>query len=124
MTLEQFRDALASDAKTENEELKEKISKLEEEMKIKDEEVISLNELCDELRKEARQLGNRCFITTQGTMCVFCTSNNCPHKMTMEDMSAVAQFKKDNHLKDDSEETIEKVSEYVRQRKVAQFMAR
>jgi hypothetical protein len=62
MNMEEFRKGLESDARKENEELKKRIKKLEEE---KSEEVVRLHH-------DMRALSNRCYALTGGTMCVFC----------------------------------------------------
>ena len=62
MNLEDFRKGLESDARKENEILKKRIKKLEDEQNV---EILRLH-------SDIRALSNRCYAMTRGTMCMFC----------------------------------------------------
>lgn len=62
MNMEDFRKGLESDAKKENEVLKQRIKQLETEQSA---EIQRLH--CD-----MRAVTNRCYALTKGTMCMFC----------------------------------------------------
>lgn len=62
MDMEQFRKGLESDAKKENEILKKRIKKMEDEQSTE----------IKKLHGDMRALSNRCYALTRGTMCMFC----------------------------------------------------
>jgi hypothetical protein len=62
MNMDDFRKGLESEARIENEALKKRIKKLEEEQST---EIQRLH--CD-----MRAVTNRCYALTRGTMCMFC----------------------------------------------------
>ena len=76
MSMEEFRQALSSDAREENEKLKKEL----EELKASSSKEI--HELKDELelhKKWCNALCNRCYVSTTGAFCEFCTIESCKY---------------------------------------------
>ncbi|MCM1440201.1 MAG: hypothetical protein NC131_13510 [Roseburia sp.] len=122
MSMEEFRDGLASEATKENEKLKEEISSLKDSMKKKNKEISSLHKELKEVKHSCECLGNRCFVLTSGLMCTYCGCGElCPHGITAEEYRAITKFMKDNNLPR-TDETREKVNEFIveRRRKAAE----
>ena len=88
MSLDEFKNALASDATIENEKLKEELksSKDKADEKIKDLE----NELA-EYKEWCRQLSNRCYAQTGGALCMSCGIHCCDHAFTEADYEAAVK---------------------------------
>lgn len=84
MNLNELREAMASDATKENAELKKRLKSLQ---KKYDRDTRNLREEVKALREDCRALGNRCFVFTQGGMCMFCQlrSAECRHMMPFGD---------------------------------------
>lgn len=75
MNLDEFRNAMASDATKENEQLKHEVSVLRDQLR-------DSRNYCEELMNDdCRLLANRCWVLTRGSMCVFCNLSmfDCPH---------------------------------------------
>lgn len=88
MNLNEFREAMASDATKENEELKKEIESLKKKYH-KDTEY--LYSCCIAQLEELKALANRCWALTHGTMCCFCRLDafKCPHSMNFDDKLCV-----------------------------------
>lgn len=88
MNLNEFREAMASDATKENEELKKEIESLK---KKYHEDTEYLYSCCTAQLEELKALANRCWALTHGTMCCFCRLGafKCPHSMNFDDKLCV-----------------------------------
>lgn len=84
MNLDEFREAMASDATKENEELKRELASLKKKYR-KDTE--HLRNRCAAQLEDIKALANRCWALTCGTMCCFCGLDafKCPHSMKFDD---------------------------------------
>lgn len=84
MNLNELREAMASDATKENEELKRDLASLKERYH-KDTEY--LRSCCSAQLEDIKALANRCWALTHGTMCCFCGLDvfKCPHSMSFVD---------------------------------------
>lgn len=84
MNLSEFREAMASDATKENEELKRVIESLK---KRYNEDTTYLRSCYAAQLEELRALANRCWALTHGAMCCFCGLDvfKCPHSMSFVD---------------------------------------
>lgn len=84
MNLDEFRQAMASDATVENKNLKCEIEDLKKKLKKEREDHTYDKE---SLLNDCRCLANRCFVLTQGTMCIFCelSSYHCSHAISFDD---------------------------------------
>lgn len=112
MSLEEFRDALSSDATIENDRLKIELSELKKSTskKIKDLE----NEI-EQYKEWHRQLCNRCFVQTRGIICISC-GIECEHGYTYDDLEAASRYMRKNKLLR-TPETYQKVNDFLRQRR-------
>lgn len=90
MNLEEFRKSMESDATIENKKLKAEIKELQE--RLRREQDAHLQER-KSLTDDCRALANRCFVLTQGRMCVFCQLNNfvCEHELSFDKRVASAK---------------------------------
>lgn len=84
MNLNELREAMASDATKENEELKREIESLK---KRYHEDTVYLRSCYAAQLEELRALANRCWALTHGTMCCFCGLDvfKCSHSMSFVD---------------------------------------
>ena len=97
MSMEEFRAALSSDATVENEKLKEKIKKLEVEVKNLLENKKELEDELAEYKDYCRALGNRCFVHTKGVLCLNCDIP-CPHSISDTDLMEAIEYMKKNNI--------------------------
>ena len=74
MNLEQFKDALASDARKKVDRLERGIKKLEKEVKSRDDVIKGLNDIL-------LVMFNRCAALTMGAMCGFCKHKDLCREM-------------------------------------------
>lgn len=83
MNMEQFREAMASSATKENEDLKRKIKELEAKNELLGHELSEKNNRISIMKSDCKALSNRCFVHTQGAMCMFCRLNGyvCEHSL-------------------------------------------
>lgn len=90
MNLNELREAMASDATKENEELKRQLKSLQ---KKYDRETSDLYDKIAALKSDCRALGNRCFAMTQGSMCMFCnlSTMECPHVLNDDQKIRIAK---------------------------------
>ena len=113
MTMEEFRAGLASEARDENVTLKKDLEKLKKEFseykKDKEEEI-------KELKNYVRVLQNRCYVTTQGVLCMHCNIDECKYGFTSEDYEAAAEYMRKNKLSRTPDTAI-KVNEFMDKRR-------
>ena len=78
MNLDELRQAMASDATIENEQLKNEIKLLREQLHDTKSEYEKFKKY---VTNDCRALANRCWTLTGGTMCCFCALDEfkCPH---------------------------------------------
>lgn len=90
MNLDELREAMASDATKENEELKRELASLKKRYH-KDTEY--LRSCCNAQLEDIKTLANRCWALTHGTMCCFCGLDvfKCPHAMNYKQKIEVAK---------------------------------
>lgn len=84
MNLNEFRNAMSSDATIENERLKRDLADVE---KKYDEICEAYTEKVQALKDDCRALANRCFVLTHGVSCLFCQLHeyDCPHAIPLDD---------------------------------------
>ena len=84
MNLNELREAMASDATKENEELKREIESLK---KRYHKDTAHLRSCCHAQLEDLKALANRCWALTDGTMCCFCRLDafKCPHSISFDD---------------------------------------
>lgn len=84
MNLNEFRNAMSSDAIIENERLKQDLADVE---KKYDEMCEGYTEKVRALKDDCRALANRCFTLTHGVSCLFCqlSEYDCPHALPFDD---------------------------------------
>lgn len=112
MSLEEFRNALSSDATIENENLKTELEKLK---KSSSNKVKKLQRDLEQYKEWHKQLCNRCFVQTQGMLCISC-GIECKHAYTCDDLEAASCYMRKNNLSR-TPETYQKVNDFLRQRK-------
>ena len=90
MNLDEFRKAMESDATVENERLKRNLADVEKRYREMSE---GYTARIQRLNSDCRALANRCFVLTQGTMCVFCELSDyrCKHAMSIDDKVKAAK---------------------------------
>lgn len=83
MNLEELRQAMASDAIKENEQLKIETDLLRKQLRDSKNKYESLKNL---LTRDCRVLTNRCWASTLGSICCFCDLDafKCPHAISYE----------------------------------------
>lgn len=84
MNLNELREAMASDATKENEELKRDLASI---TKRYHKDMEHLRNCCKAQLEDMRVLTNRCWVLSGGVMCIFCELNTyrCPHSMNFDD---------------------------------------
>ena len=90
MNLDEFRNAMESNATVENERLKRDLADVEKHYRNMYEYYTAR---IRKLNSDCRALANRCFALTQGTMCVFCELSDyrCKHAMSIDDKVKTAK---------------------------------
>ena len=78
MNLEELRQAMASDAAKENEQLKNEIKLLKEDLRIVKRDYKTFKK---RITHDCQSLANRCWVLTHGSMCCFCNLSafECSH---------------------------------------------
>lgn len=111
MNMDEFRNALASEARDENETLKKEL-KREREKSSK--EIQELREELNKYKDCVRVLANRCFVHTKGLMCLYCDLNSdaCKYLYTQNEMDEAVDYMDKNHIKR-TEENKEKMHEFL-----------
>lgn len=113
MNMDEFRNALSSEATVENEQLKTELGRLKQESEN------TINTLQGELEQYKNWcvgLGNRCFAMTGGVLCLSCDIDCCKHAFNANDMEAVVAYMKKNKLPR-NEETYLKAMEFLEKRR-------
>lgn len=84
MNLNELREAMASDATKENEQLKRDLASLKKRYH-KDTE--HLRSLCNDQLEDMKALANRCWALSGGGLCFVCELNTyrCPHSINLDD---------------------------------------
>ena len=96
MNLNELREAMASDATKENEELKRELASLKKKYR-KDTE--HLRSCCNAQLEDMKALANRCWVLSGGGMCIFCALNTyrCSHSMKFDDkLRETKKLRKEN----------------------------
>lgn len=112
MSLEEFRSALSSEATVENEHLK---VELEELRKCSSKKIEELQNDLEQYKEWHKQLCNRCFVQTQGILCISC-GMECEHAYTYDDLEAATRYMRKNNLQR-TPETYKKVNDFLRNRR-------
>lgn len=76
MNMEEFRKALSSDAREENEKLKKELEELKA---SSSKEIQELKEELELHKKWCTNLSNRCYVLTKGSMCIYCQIEACKY---------------------------------------------
>lgn len=98
MSMEEYREALSSEARIENEQLKKELSKLKERYLN---EVQDLKNENTQLQSTVNALYNRCFVMTKGTLCAFCHFDDCEYTPTIDDLMKLDIYMKKHNIKRD-----------------------
>ena len=112
MSLEEFRNALSSDATVENENLKTELDKLK---RSSSDKIEKLHNDLEQYKEWHKQLCNRCFVQTRGVLCISC-GIECEHAYTFDDLEAATRYMRKNNLKR-TPETLQKVNDFLMKRK-------
>lgn len=112
MSLEEFRNALSSDATVENENLKTELEKLK---KSSFDKIEDLQNDLEQYKEWHKQLCNRCFVQTHGALCIRCKIE-CEHEYTYDDFEAATHYMRKNNLQR-TPETYRKVNDFLMKRK-------
>lgn len=113
LSLDEFKNALSSDATMENEKLKKELHKLKNDTSM---QIKELTEERNELKDQCRALGNRCYVFTQGTMCLNCNVGACEHMPSCSDMMAAIEYMTKNNIPR-NDETRDRVNNFIMRRK-------
>lgn len=109
MNLEEFREALSSEATIENDRLKNELENLKDSfyLKIKEleEEISNYKTSCD-------ALSNRCYVYTRGMLCLSCEISSCEYFYNGDEMLKAARYMEKNHMPR-TLDTYEKVNEFL-----------
>lgn len=100
MNLDEFRQAMASDATKENERLRSEVNSLREQLHDSKNDYAALKR---SMIHDCLALANRCWVLTLGTMCCFCEFNafKCPHAMNhKQKLEAAKELMKEMENKD------------------------
>ncbi len=102
MNLNELREAMASDATKENEELKRELASLKKKYR-KDTE--HLRSCCNAQLEDMKALANRCWVWSRGAMCIFCEikAYRCPHSMNFDDKLREAKELRKKENKNDQD---------------------
>lgn len=84
MNLQELREAMASDATKENEELKRQLASLK---KKYHEDTEHLRNCSKDQFTDIKALANRCWVLSGGELCLFCelSTYRCTHSMNFND---------------------------------------
>lgn len=114
MNMEEFRNALASDAREENERLNKELEKLKT---SSSKEIKELKEELDQYKDWCRVLANRCYVSTGGYICMYCAVEFCKHYQELqEDIDAAAIWMEKNKMPK-NENTLQKAAEFIQNRR-------
>lgn len=111
LSLDEFKEALSSDARDENEKLKEELKKLKKESS---EQIKSLQEDVENYKKQCTALANRCHVFTQGLMCLNCQidAELCEYAFTESELEMAANYMVNNKMPR-TEETRAKMTKFL-----------
>lgn len=112
LSLDEFKNALSSDATMENEKLKKELHKLKSDTSKQIEELTEENK---QYKNQVRALGNRCYVFTQGTMCLNCNVETCEHLPNCNDIMAAVEYMTKNNMPR-NEETRDRVNNFLMRR--------
>lgn len=104
MNLDEFKNALSSEARVENEQLKAELEKLKKESS---ERIKKLEEELKINKDNVRALGNRCYVFTQGSMCLFCDVDGCEHALKWEEEYDLIKYMTKHNLPRDEKTLME-----------------
>ena len=113
LSLDEFKNAISSDATMENEKLKKELIKLKSNTSKQIEGLTEDNKL---YKDQCRALGNRCYVFTQGTMCLNCNVEACEHMPSCSDIMAAVEYMTKNNMPR-NDETRDKVNNFLMRRK-------
>lgn len=90
MNMEQFREALSSDATIENEKLRKKLEELRTNTSN---QIEALRSDVEHYKKQCIQLANRCFVYSKGdpALCLHCDIDCCKYAFTEKEMEAAVK---------------------------------
>lgn len=113
MSMEEFRESLASEARNENVKLKEELDKLKKTFsdyqKEKEKEI-------ETLQNYVKSLQNRCYVTSRGALCAHCGIEGCKYGFTPEDEIVAIEYMTKNKLPMNNE-TYTKLEEIMNKRR-------
>ena len=109
MSLDEFRNALASEATEKNENLEKELATLKRQ---KDEEIKDLKEDLEQYKTWVKQLGKRCFVQTRGMLCLSCGVHGCEYALTEKELDFITSYMIRNKMPR-TPETYEKISKMV-----------
>lgn len=96
MSMEEFRQALSSDAREENEKLKKELEELK---KSSSNEINELKEDLELHKKWCDALTNRCYAITRGSICECCTVECCRYYKEIEiKLNIMAEYMAEHKL--------------------------
>lgn len=113
MSLEEFRNALSSDATLENEKLKAELDSIRKKSKR---QIDELTEEVNKYKEWCRALGNRCFVFTHGAMCLNCGVESCEHAFSQDDIMEAVNYMTKNRMPR-TEDTYKKVMDFLDKRR-------
>lgn len=119
MSMEEFREGLASEARIENEKLKEELDSLK---KSTTEQISNLTDELDTYKEWCRVLSNRCMVQTSGLLCISCGISCCQYTLTSDDWDAITKFIRKNHLDKESSVDYVKITKFVQQMELKRLM--
>lgn len=116
MSMEEFRNALSSDATKENEELKKVIQKLK---KDSTKEINELKEELEQYKKLCTQLSNRCAVLTKAPIgiCMYCGIEDCIYHPTMDEVDEAFKYLEKHKRPNDQEKLAEEIHNILSKRR-------
>jgi len=116
LSLDEFKNALSSDAIVENDKLKKELHNLKNDTS---KQIKELTEENKQYKDQCRALGNRCYVFTQGAMCLNCNIEACEYLPTCNDIMAAVEYMTKNNMPR-NEETRDRVNNFMMRRKAKQ----
>lgn len=113
MSMEEFRQALSSDAREENEKLKKELEELK---KSSSNEINGLKENLELHKKWTQALGNRCHVFTNGQLCMSCCIESCKYYTeAQQKLNLMAEYM-DRYKLPRNEDSLYKAEKYAAQK--------